>query len=78
MVSRSTRRYKFLVIFMMHHLKKFHKPYSNVSSIIAIKLEVKYTGFDVLVARLMKSEVFGTWRRVISCIDTELSDKVHA
>jgi hypothetical protein len=63
---------------MMRYRKKFHKPYSSVSSIIAIKLEVKYTWFDVLVARLMKFEVFGTWRRVISCTDTELSDKVPA
>jgi len=44
---------------MMCYRTKFHKPYSNVSSIIAMKLEVKYTGFDVLAARLMKSEVFG-------------------
>ena len=67
-----------LVIFVMCYHTKFHKPYSNVSSNVAVKLEVKYTGFDVLVARLIKSEVFGTWHRVISFIDTELSDKVPA
>jgi len=63
---------------MMRYRKKIHKPYSSVSLIIVIKLEVKYTGFDVLVARLMKSEVFRTWRRVISCTHTEFLDKVPA
>jgi hypothetical protein len=63
MVSSSVRRYKFLAIFMMCYRTTFHKPYSNVLSIIAMKLlEVKYKGSDVLVARLMKSEFFGTWR----------------
>jgi hypothetical protein len=50
---------------------------TNISSIIVIKLEVKY-GFDVLAAKLMKSAVFATWCRVISFKDTELSDKVPA
>jgi hypothetical protein len=43
-----------------------------------MKLEVKYTGFNVLVARLMKFELFRDLARVISFIDTELLDKVPA
>jgi len=80
MVCSFIGRYMFLVIFTVCYRTKFHKTYSNVSSIIAMKLEIKYTGFDVLVTMLMKSDVFGTWRRVITFIrvDTELSDKVPA
>jgi hypothetical protein len=42
----------------MRYRTKFYKPYSNVSSIIAMKWEVKNMEFDVLLAILMKSEVF--------------------
>jgi hypothetical protein len=79
-VCSSIRRYRFLVIFTVCYRTKFHKTYSKILSIIAMKMEVKYTGFDVLVTMLMKSDVFGTWRRVIPFkrVDAELSDNVPA